>query len=185
MMKVPRNSSPSPTRSASTSPPRSTTPAQQTSSTSPARVGDDFTRSPSRGTQAASQVNASTANSTNEQHNAQIRAWYNQQVSAIPELDAQWKAQGVSAQDRAKAATEIRHNARIQARDMMRNPAEVEMLRQRDMQVYGNPDGPTFDQLVQKAMGKGHTGDAVYEYIIGSSNRTNAEVNARYQQQGG
>lgn len=55
--------------------------------------------------------------------------------------------------------------------------ADVEKLRWRDYQKYSNPNGPAFDQLVDKERNKGHQGDDVYEAIIDSSQRTNADVN--------
>lgn len=111
--------------------------------------------------------------------NAEVRQWYNDQVSAIPDLNSRWSDAGVPLEERAQMAAEIRHDARIQARGMMADPIEVEQLRARDLQVYGSPDGPTFSQLVEKAGKKGLFGDEIYDYIIGSSNRTNAEVNKR------
>jgi hypothetical protein len=32
---------------------------------------------------------------------------------------------------------------------MMESAVEIEDLRARDLRLYGNPDGPTFEQLVQ------------------------------------
>lgn len=112
--------------------------------------------------------------------NAEIRQWYNDQVATIPVLNEQWLKQGLSAEARARKAQEIRHGARIQARAYMQNPDEVADLQKRDMQVYGNPDGPTFEQLVSKNRNRGLQGDAVYEDIVGSSNRTNADYNKRF-----
>ena len=114
------------------------------------------------------------------QSNAEIRQWYNDQVAVIPELDRKWIAQGLSAEQRASKAQEIRHHARIQARAYMRDKAEVADLQARDREKYGNPDGPTLAYLVQKNREKGLKGDAVFEDIIGSSNRTNAEYNAKF-----
>jgi hypothetical protein len=36
---------------------------------------------------------------------------------------------------------------------MIENSAEIQDLRERDRRLYGNPDGPTFDQLVQESLG--------------------------------
>ncbi len=112
-------------------------------------------------------------------NNAEIRGWYNKEVGRLEELDATWKAQGLNAEERARRAHALRHEARIKAREMMSNADEVEGLRKRDMEVYGNPDGPTFQQLMDKSKKKGLTGDAVYEDIVGSSTRTNADFNAK------
>ncbi|MCI5139038.1 MAG: hypothetical protein D3922_11635 [Candidatus Electrothrix sp. AR1] len=114
------------------------------------------------------------------QTNAEIRLWYNHQVVIIPTLTEQLIQEGASAEERAKLAYEIRHRARIYARLLMPDKEEVEMLRRRDMEKYGNPDGPTFEYLVEKNRQKGLEGDALYEAIIDSSGRTNAEYNARF-----
>ena len=114
------------------------------------------------------------------QTNAEIRAWYNRQVVIIPALTEQLSREGATAEERAKLAYDIRHRARMYARLLMPDKDEVELLRQRDVKKYGNPDGPTFAYLVEKNQEKGLEGDAVYEAIIESSSRTSAEYNARF-----
>ncbi|MFM2056276.1 MAG: hypothetical protein RLY71_661 [Pseudomonadota bacterium] len=114
------------------------------------------------------------------QTNAEIRQWYNDQVAVVPTLDLEWIAQGLSPEQRALKAYEIRHHARLQARAYMQDKVEVADLQARDMAKYGNPDGPTFEYLVQKNKEKGLIGAAVYEDIIGSANRTSAEYNAKF-----
>lgn len=39
----------------------------------------------------------------------------------------------------------------------------VKKLQERDMKTYGNPNGPTFDYLVETSRQKGLQGDQVYE----------------------
>ncbi len=112
--------------------------------------------------------------------NDEIRRWYNAETSKVDGLDAEWRAAGMSAAERARKAYELRHAARIKARKMMQNPKQVRDLQARDMAKYGNPDGPTFDQLVKGAESKGMTGDARFEHIVGSSSRTDAGYNARH-----
>lgn len=112
--------------------------------------------------------------------NEQIRQWYNDQVSVVPQLNEQWIKDGLSADIRAKKAYEIRHNARIKAREMMQNKEEVKLLQERDMKKYGNPDGPTFEYLVKQNRDNGLTGNDIYEAIVNSSERTNKEYNEKY-----
>jgi len=112
--------------------------------------------------------------------NAEIRQWYNDVVGEIPTLNEKWISEGISVEERAKQAFEIRHNARLEARAMMQNKEEVAALQARDQEKYGNPDGPTFEYLVEKNREKGMEGDAIYENIIGSSNRTNREYNEKF-----
>jgi RHS repeat-associated protein len=116
--------------------------------------------------------------------NEEVRKWYLEQTEDIPELNEQWKEGGLSPRERAERAYEIRHNARLQARDMMANPEEVEQLRARDMEKYGNPDGPTFEDLVAKAGEEGYTGDDRYEYIVDSSYRTDDATNKKFGLEG-
>jgi hypothetical protein len=113
--------------------------------------------------------------------NQEIRRWYNEQVGRIEEDNIQWKAQAIVIAERARKAWEIRHNARLMARDMMLDKREVEDLRARDLKLYGNPDGPTFEYLVREAEKSGLAGDDVFEWIIKGAQRTNVEINKRFE----
>ena len=59
---------------------------------------------------------------------------------------------------------------------MMEEPAEVELLKELDRLIYGNPDGPTFDQLVAAIEKTGLKGDDVFERIVSGATTTNPEV---------
>jgi hypothetical protein len=60
---------------------------------------------------------------------------------------------------------------------MMSDPAELAALQERDRAKYGNPDGPTFEWLLERARAKGLEGDAAYLSIVESAQRTDASVN--------
>ncbi len=94
-------------------------------------------------------------NESNVKTNVEIRRWYLEQVAYIPELNKQWLEQGLSLRARAEAAWSIRHEARLKARAMMADPSEVELLRERDMAEYGDPDGPTFEFLLKQLQENG------------------------------
>jgi hypothetical protein len=111
---------------------------------------------------------------------AEIRQWYLDQVATLGPLNEKWLAEGLDAEERARRAYAIRHDARIEARDMMQSWTAVLALRMRDRVKYGNPNGPTFEYLVDKNKAKGLEGDAVYEAIVGSARRTNRAVNERH-----
>jgi len=111
--------------------------------------------------------------------NTEIRQWYLDRVATIPDLNQEWIKQGLSARERAEAAWSIRHEARLEARSMMANPTEVELLRARDMTKYGSPEGPTFHFLVERLQEAGLEGDEVYEAIIDHSYQTDAELNRK------
>ncbi len=107
----------------------------------------------------------------------EIRIWYNYQVVAISELNKNWIQQKIDLKTRAFKAYKLRHNARVNARFMMKNKDSVKALQVRDMKKYGNPDGPTFEQLMEKCSKKGFTTDKCYQDIIISSSRVSTVYN--------
>ena len=109
----------------------------------------------------------------------EIRVWYNYQVVAIPVINNRWIKKELSLKERAERAYNLRHNARINARFMMSSLEEMQALQARDMEKYGNPDGPTFDYLVAKSLNSGLTERQTYENIITSSARTDNSYNAQ------
>ena len=114
--------------------------------------------------------------------NKSIREWYNQQTSPdrLKRLDDQWKKEGIPIEERAERIYNIRHDARLTAREYMQNPEEVAALRSRDLATYGSPDGPTFTQEVQKYQNKGFVGSDVYQAIINGASRTNPSYNSKF-----
>jgi len=107
----------------------------------------------------------------------EIRKWYNYQVVAIPKINQRWIAKNMTLRERAKRAYEIRHQARMNARFMMSDQAKVKELQARDQIKYGNPNGPSFLYLVQKAQKKGVEDMSIYKKIIQSSSRTSPIYN--------
>jgi len=112
--------------------------------------------------------------------NAEIRAHYLVLVAAIGLANADWKRQGLSAEERAHRAFQIRHDARSTCRAMMTDAHEVAALEQRDQEKYGHPDGPRFEELAAREAAKGLSGDAVFEAIVESAQRTNKAMNDMY-----
>lgn len=113
--------------------------------------------------------------------NCEIRLWYNYQIVAIGALNEKWETDGLSLKARALKAYNSRHEARVHARFLMQNKEEVKALQQRDQVKYGNPDGPTFDYLIQKSTSKGLSLEAAYQGLIESSSRTDKGYNADCQ----
>jgi hypothetical protein len=119
---------------------------------------------------------------------AEIRQHYNDMIAQIKSDEQQWKQDGLSLEQQAKSAYDIRHNARMTARAMMgtkyfpwlTNWISVANLQFRDWQKYGNGDGPTFDQLFAKAKAKGMTDEEAWQSILDSSGRTDPGYNASY-----
>jgi hypothetical protein len=107
----------------------------------------------------------------------QVRQFYLERVAAIGPADADAVTRGDSVETRARTAFTSRHDARMIARAMMSDPAAVAALQSRDRAKYGDPDGPTFEYLVDRAAQKGLTGDAVFTSIIDSAQVTDAATN--------
>jgi hypothetical protein len=108
--------------------------------------------------------------------NSEIRAWYRRKVAEISKLDLEWVAQGLNLEKRARRAWKIRRQARLQARAMMEVLSEVEALQERDRRLYGNPHGPSFDQLLKQGQEMGLSQDDIYERIIKGAQITNRET---------
>lgn len=77
--------------------------------------------------------------------NREVREWYLARNAAIRARDAELGAAGVSLEERARRDFEARHQARLEARGMMEDAAEVADLGRRDGAKYGDPDGPSFE----------------------------------------
>jgi hypothetical protein len=103
--------------------------------------------------------------------NEEIRIYYHQLAAAIGPQNEAWKKEGVPVEERARRAFQMRHDARLTCRAMMASTAEVDLLRARDQEKYGSPDGPTFDRLVEMEKKKGLSGDAIFEAIVQSAQR--------------
>lgn len=111
--------------------------------------------------------------------NGEIRRFYQHLTAQVPRQDRRWRRAGKSALERARLAYGLRKHARVLARAMMASEVEVAALRARDEAKYGQADGPTFEQLVEKGRKRGLEGDALYESILSSARRTNKQVDRR------
>jgi hypothetical protein len=113
--------------------------------------------------------------------NSEIREWYLQKIATIPQLNAEWIKQQVPLKERARRAWKIRHDARVEARNLMADRVAVAMIRARDLLVYGHPDGPTFEQLVaaarRRGLMRGLTEEEAYGQIISGAQSTNEWIN--------
>jgi hypothetical protein len=108
--------------------------------------------------------------------NQEIRQWYKDQLAKIPELNEQLISENVSLAERAYRAWQFRREKRLEARELMQNPLEVEFLQLRDIAKYGTSDGPTFEYLINEIESEGVSGNAVFEAVIKGSYRTNAGI---------
>jgi len=134
------------------------------------------TPAPGRLPETVSEVEAARASGA-RWDNATIRRHYLDLVGRIAPANETWKKDGLAAAERARRAFTLRHDARVTCRAMMGDRQEVEALEARDQQKYGHPDGPTFDELVERQRSKGATGDALYEAIVESAQRTDSAAN--------
>jgi|GEM_PF-6413861 len=101
----------------------------------------------------------------------EARAVYAHGELRMRELNEQLIKQGLSPEQRAKIMFEQRNSLRSWTRDLMQDRAGADWLRE-------NRPNQTWDQSVQKQISRGNQGDAIYDGIIDSSTRSNAEVNA-------
>ncbi|MBI1921549.1 MAG: RHS repeat protein [Geobacter sp.] len=121
--------------------------------------------------------------------NRALRQSYNATAKSIKILNKKLAKDGVCAKGRAEIASGIRHEARMGTRGNMKNADQVNKLRARDAAEYkGNPDGPDWNQLVEKYTQKlndkygpnGFTQNDVYEEIINAASRTDTWKNIQY-----
>jgi hypothetical protein len=93
------------------------------------------------------------------------RLRYLEALKEIAKKNEQWLREGKTAKWRAREAHRLRHEARLRARaeTLLEKVREAEAM---DKKRYGNKDGPTFEQVVEKAKSKGLKGDAVYEESV-------------------
>lgn len=107
------------------------------------------------------------ASSPGSLSNVDARKWYLQQEAKIPGLI---NDPALSIEQRARLAFELRNSYRTQARTLMadRTLAGRLMLEEPNL---------TWEQLIQKTMNKGFSGDDIYLQIIGSSQRSRPSIN--------
>lgn len=109
--------------------------------------------------------------------NRQARQLYLERVATIAgEVDG-WRAEQIPVAEQAQRAFALRRSARMTARAMMTDPAEVAALQARDRAKYDDPDGPTFAWLLARARAKGLADEAAYQSIVDSAQRTEQTVN--------
>lgn len=112
--------------------------------------------------------------------NTMTRTWYQAYMKAYEQQIkvTSKETATMSLEDRAHIAFAARHHARLQTREQMADRMVVAGLEARDLQKYGNKDGPTFDSLFKKNTDQGMSPDDSYNAIIASSLTTNKLVNA-------
>lgn len=123
-------------------------------------------------------------------NNAVTRVWYNSFLNAFKknwkkQLEDQVTNKQITLEQYAQIAFEVRHHARITIRDHMSDNAGLAAIRDRDLKVYGNPDGPTFKSMIERRLEKQKAEadptypnlDKAYRSIIDTSTKTNKLVN--------
>ena len=98
--------------------------------------------------------------------NFEVQKWYLEHEAMIPDL----LDKNLSIEEQAKQAFHLRNQFRSEARELMadRNLAE---------QLYLTDKYLTWEEIVQKQIDKGLSGDAIYREIIRSSQRSRKSVN--------
>lgn len=103
--------------------------------------------------------------------NDETRTVYTRGELKMKELDAQWAKQGVPVEDRAKRMFEMRNSLRGWTRELMSDRPAAEMLK-------ANEKNMTWQQALDKAASRGHTGENAYRYLIDAATRSRGSVNA-------
>ena len=131
---------------------------------------------------AAQQVEKKLPDGMKGTSNDAIRDWYNAQVAPdrIAALNKKWEQEGISLAERAKRTYDIRHDARVTARDYMDNQLQASWLKVRDLFQHGSTDGPSFNKLMNRNKKNGLNQEQSYQQIINSASRTNKKYNHKY-----
>ncbi len=124
--------------------------------------------------------------------NEDARQIYQDHINEIPGQVQQMANEGVSSEEQARRAFEMRHEAREITRALMDDQVDAAGLVIRDYAKFGNPDGPGFEavcdrqrqRLEQEAVRAGRSPDSVtdadvHQAVIASSLRTDAATNER------
>ncbi len=95
------------------------------------------------------------------------RRWYHQQLDNIPgQID-----RTASVRNQARQAFDLRNQAKMNARDLMMDQNAVRALDVSD-------PIPSWQDMIRHAQSKGHEGSAIWDYILESSTRSRACVDA-------
>ena len=98
--------------------------------------------------------------------NADARRWYLEQEAKIPDLIDD----SLPIEQQARQAFDLRNQYRTQARELMLDQQLAESLFRTDPNL-------TWDQIIQKQVAKGLSGDDIYREILESSQRSRTSVN--------
>lgn len=98
--------------------------------------------------------------------NVDTRKWYLEQEAKIPNLIDH----SLPLEQQAKQAFDLRNQYRMQARELMSDRQLAESLNATDPNL-------TWEQIIQKQIDKGLSGDDIYKAIIESSQRSRTSVN--------
>ncbi len=99
-------------------------------------------------------------------NNREARQWYLDQEEKIPDVIDP----NASLDQQARQAFNQRNKIRTTARELMSDRDAAESL-------YKTDPNKTWEQMIDRAIEKGYTGDDIYKYIIGSSQRSRPSVN--------
>ena len=98
--------------------------------------------------------------------NVEARKWYLEQEAKIPDLIDE----SLPLEQQARQAFDLRNQYRTQTRELMSDRQLAESL-------YRTDPNLTWEQVIQKQIGKGLSGDDVYKEILESSQRSRTSVN--------
>lgn len=106
-----------------------------------------------------------------------IRTVYTGMEEPMHEWQVALEGSGASLEEQARLSHMWRERKKMFCRELMTDTNAVLFLNSRDDALYGNPSGPTFEKLMTDHRANGLSDDAAHKEIIGSSRRSNAQVN--------
>lgn len=115
---------------------------------------------------------------TGSTEGADLRGIYQGMEPAMEEWQQKAMADELPKEEIARLSHMWREEKKIYVRELMTDTNAVTFLNGRDTALYGQPMGPRFEQLMEKARATGATDDQAYDSIIGSSTSSNKQVNA-------
>ncbi|MEL6498013.1 MAG: transglutaminase domain-containing protein [Planctomycetota bacterium] len=111
-----------------------------------------------------------------------VRASYKRSLAEIQNEVVQMQNSGASLQTQARYVHHRRNALKMRAQEEL-GLIDRSAARARNRVKYGNPEGPTFEQMLTKARDDyGLVGDDAYRFVIGSGQRSNTGINRALEQ---
>ncbi len=112
--------------------------------------------------------------------NHQARAYVKGRKAELREAQAARERSGMSLDERARMAHAERAEMNQTAQEMMFWEGDVQQIRLRQQKEYGNPNGPTYEQLLQQKIRNGSTPNEARREIIDGASKGNPLADKKF-----